>query len=179
MFDCLAHVEDYLKRALAISVGEMQTWTAFDWRQLTYTIMLASKISVSIDASASDKESTARIARLDSYLGVVYTRTQELFAMTNTPQGQTHYFHSLLNQWKGIRSWYQTVLQKRTATHLHDQTSRSVGEPPIHPPDDPPSQLQATPFRPPQTLDSWPDDNFGILPMSAADLMMLESLEYP
>lgn len=30
MFDCLAHVEDYMKRALAISADDMQTWTAFD-----------------------------------------------------------------------------------------------------------------------------------------------------
>lgn len=166
-----------MKRALAISVGEIQTWTAFDWRQLTYMIMLVSKISVSIDAIASDTESTARIARLDSYLGVVYTRTQELFSMTNTPRGQTHYFHSLLNQWKGIRSWYQAVLQKRTATHNNEISNRSVGNMSLHTPNDTSSQLQAAPFRPPQTLDSWPDDNFGILPMSTADFMMLESLE--
>ncbi|CAI7604496.1 unnamed protein product [Penicillium crustosum] len=179
MFDCLGHVEDYMKRALAISVDDMQTWTAFDWRQLTYTIMLASKISVSIDMIASDKESTARIARLDSYLGVIYTRTQELFSMTNTPQGQTHYFHRLLNQWKGIRSWYQTVLQKRTATHFTEQSSRSTSDTSVQPSHDTSNQIQTTPFRPPQTLDSWPDDNFGILPISAADFMMLESLEYP
>lgn len=177
MFDCLAHVEDYMKRALAISAEDMQTWTAFDWRQLTYTIMLASKISVSIDAIASEKVSTACIARLDSYLGVVYTRTQELFSMTNTPQEQTHYFHRLLNQWKGIRGWYQTVLQKRTTTHFNEQTSQSIGDTPVQPSHD--TQTQRAPFQVPQTLNSWPDDNFGILPISAADFMMFESLEYP
>ena len=170
MFDCLAHVEAFMDRTTSISREDMQTWTAFDWRQLTYTTTLASKISVAIDAATSDEASTGRIARLHSSLDVVSTRTQELFTMTNTPPGQGHYFQNLLQQWKGIRSWYQAVLQNRGAHHAAGGIV----------PDDPvvSSDLSGGPTVL-QSLDSWPDDNFGILPISTGDLMMLESLDYP
>lgn len=170
MFDCLAHVEAFMDRATRISREDMQTWTAFDWRQLTYTTMLASKISVAIDAATADQASTERIARLHGSLDVVSTRTQELLAMTNTLPDQGHYFQNLLQQWKGIRSWYQAVLQNRSA---HHEAGGMVADDPIVSGDLPggPAALQS--------LDSWPDDNFGILPISAGDLMMLESLDYP
>ncbi|OJJ33429.1 hypothetical protein ASPWEDRAFT_174836 [Aspergillus wentii DTO 134E9] len=178
MFDCLAYVEKYMKRTVALPFVEMQTWTAFDWRQLTYMIMLASKISLTIDVVACDNESTARIAQLDSYLGQLYTRTQELFSMTSTPQGQTHYFQSLLNQWKSVRIWYQTVLQRRTASHCNNQPSRIISEDQFVSSDDSSNAMQSAPMPSLGSLDSWPDDNFGLLPISAADFMILDSLGY-
>ncbi|KAF9895088.1 hypothetical protein FE257_004717 [Aspergillus nanangensis] len=180
MFDCLANVEEYMKRALALSLEDMQTWTAFDWRQLTYTVMLASKISVAIDAMTADKESTARITQLDAALAQIYSRTQELFSMTNNPQGQANYFHSLLNQWRGIRSWYRSVFQKRNAVHNNELLGRGTTRDPamFQVPNDSSTPGRGPPFTSLQSLDSWPEDNFGILPISATDFMMLESLGY-
>lgn len=163
MFDCLAYIESYMKRALSLSLQDMQTWTAFDWRQLTYTTILASKISAVIDAVTTDGESTARIAQLDADLAVVVTRTQELFVTTNTPPGQSHYFQSLLNQWKGVRNWYQSVLQRRAAPVGNMQYTQSCG--------DSGSQAPTAP-RALESLDTWPDDNFGIMPTSTHDFML-------
>lgn len=161
MFDCLGYIESYMKRALSLPLEEMQAWTAFDWRQLTYTTILASKISAVIDAVTTDAESTARIAQLDASLGAAVNRTQELFAMTNTPPGQSHYFQRLLNQWKGVHNWYQSVLQRRAAVG-NIQYAQSHGD----------SAAQLPSARALESLDTWPDDNFGIMPTAANDFML-------
>lgn len=160
MFDCLAYIESYMKRALGLSLEDIQAWTAFDWRQLTYTTIIVSKISAVINAVTADAESTARIGQLDANLGAVVARTQELFAMTNTPPGQSHYFQRLLSQWKGVRNWYQSVLQRRAPVG-NIQYAQSHGDP----------AAQVPSARALESLDTWPDDNFGIMP-TAHDFML-------
>jgi hypothetical protein len=125
LFDCLNCMRNYVSIVLPLSVEQMEGWACFDWRQLDYVTKLATKVVLTIDSTAGNEDSVARIAKLDALVEHFCDKARSLHAMTNTPRGQYHCFPNLLMEWQNIRSWCRAAMDRAAARGTQTYATRS------------------------------------------------------
>jgi len=104
LYRCLNAVQNYVSNITPLSIELMEGWTGFDWRQLNYLTMLATKIVLTIDSTTGTEDSAARVSKLDAFLDDLSVKLRSLYSMTNTPDGQYHYFQQLSVEWQNMKS---------------------------------------------------------------------------
>jgi hypothetical protein len=171
LYGCLGSVQNYVSNILPLSIEQMEGWTGFDWRQLNYLTMLATKIVLTIDSIAGSENSAARIPKLDAFLEQLCVKTRSLYSMTNTPHGQYHYFQRLSVEWQNMRGLLR--ISKDRASVLVNQNNG------MRPQDGPGirnqsnqgmdiSQLQDLDWTSFGAMDNWTDSDFWSRPVWGA-----------
>ncbi|PGH00058.1 hypothetical protein AJ79_08329 [Helicocarpus griseus UAMH5409] len=139
--------------------------------------MLASKIAVALDVVASDT-SISRIALGFLFGSSVHTNASISHYDQHASWTET-LFSSAHKPMERYPQLVPNILQKRACTtYQSEETSQSANDASIQISNDGSNNSQGTSFPFLQSLTSWPDGNFGILPISAADFMVLESMGY-
>jgi hypothetical protein len=110
VFDCLTSAKAYFDYVLSVPFEDIQAWTLIQWMQLNHVVMLASKLSLGINAIISDDDSIKRIARFDSYLEWLLGQVNDLFLLTHCPDGEISGFRRLLSLWEAVRSCNRAAL---------------------------------------------------------------------
>jgi hypothetical protein len=115
LYDCLKCTWNYASTVLPLSDEQIEGWSCFDWRQLNYVIMLATKIVMTIHSAVGNEDSISQIVRLDDFVEGLCIKVRTLYLTTNTPRGQHHCFQKLLSEWQKNRSWYRAVKGRAAA----------------------------------------------------------------
>lgn len=130
LYGCLNSVQNYVGSIFPLSVEQVEGWTGFDWRQVNYITMLATKIVLTIDSTAASENSAARIAKLDAFLENLCIKTRTLYSMTNTPPEEYHYFQRLSVEWQNMRSLLQ-ISRDRTTSLTNQNSSMRPQDGPV------------------------------------------------